>query len=132
MQTLARVIAAAAALQLLLLPHVSATSVSAARVVIDPRDLLLNKPSVKLTLAFTPTTTLTPGGTINIEYNSGFYANGVIPTMDSCSVSGLSTTFAATSSSNRIVITTSAASIVASCSFTNTIGGLTVPYVSPG
>ena len=66
------------------------------------------------------------GVTITIHYS---YADGV---MDSCSVPGLSTTFAATSSSNRIVITTSAASIVASCSFTNTIGGLTVPYVSPG
>jgi hypothetical protein len=126
MQTLARFLAAAAALQLLLLPHVSAGTLSAARIEIDPRDLVLNKANVKLTLTFTPTTTLPPSGTITIQYTSGFYATGVTPTMDSCNVPLLSTTFSATDSNNRIAITTSGASIAAGSSFAITIGGLTV------
>ena len=130
MQTVVRIIAAAVALQLLLLPQVSATSVSAARVTIDPRDLLLNKAGVKLTLAFTPTTQLSSGGTITIQYSSGFYANGITPTMDSCSVPLLSAAFAATSGTNRIVITTSGASIDTGSGFTITIGGLSVGSVS--
>jgi hypothetical protein len=124
MQSLTCLIAAATTLHLVLLPQVSATSVSAARVNIAPLDLLLNKPSVKLTVAFTPTTALLSGATITMHYSSGFYANGVTPTMDSCSVSQLSPTFAAIN--NRIVITTSGASITSGSSFTITIGGLTM------
>lgn len=138
MQTVVRIIAAATALQLLLLPQVSAgstPSVSAARVTIDPLDLVLNKAGAKLTFAFTPTTQLSSGGTITIEYGPGFYANGITPTMDSCSLPLLSPSFAAiggttTKYANSIEIKTSGASIDAGSAFTITIGGLTVGSVS--
>jgi hypothetical protein len=130
MQTLVRFITAAAAIQLLLLPQVSASSVSDARVTIEPSDLVLAKTGAKLIFVFTPTATLPSGGTITIQYSSGFYSNGITPTMVSCSVPLLSSSFALTDGTNRIVITTLGPSIVFGSVFTITIGGLAVGSVS--
>ena len=107
------IVTAVAFLRLLSLPQVSAQAVSAAKVTIDPYDVLLNKVGVKLTVAFTPATTLNSGGIIYISYSAGFYATGITPTMVASSVPNFVSTFGPTDTplSGYLVITTSGASI---------------------
>jgi len=136
MQSCILFVAATVALHLLLLQQVAATtSVTEARLTIDPRDLLLNKAGVQLTVAFTPMTTLPSGGTITMQYNTGFYANGLTPNMVASSLLGFTSTFRPTGTCPNmlnvpeiscIVITTSGASIDSGSAFNITIGGLTV------
>lgn len=128
---------------LVLLPQVEAqapTSVTAAKITIDPRDLLNNKADAKLTVTFTPTTTIPDGGYIYLAVgygSSSFYQinpGGSSPaTMLSCSVCPqLSATFQSSvndgqfQNRNVIKIRISGASIPSSQAFTMTIGNLFV------
>ncbi len=66
-----------AASVLLLLPQVAAqTSVTAAQIRIDPRDLLLNKQYAKVTITFTPTTVIPAGGYIYFDVGSFYQTSG--------------------------------------------------------
>ncbi len=129
---------------LVLLPQVAAqpqqaqTSVTATKITIDPRDLLLNKVDAKLTVTFTPTTTIPDGGYIYLAVGIGsnsFYQTdpgGSSPaTMLSCSVGPqLSATFQSSvnqgqfSFQNVIMIRISGASVPSNQAFTITIGNL--------
>ena len=95
-------------------------------------DRVMNKSSVPVTLAFTPTTPIPSGGTITLTYPSNFFASSITPIVAAAasSVAGLTATCGATTATS-VVITTSGATIGTSV-FTVTISGFTLGNVTAG
>jgi hypothetical protein len=83
--------------------------------VISTSDRIAQKSSVPITLGFTPTTALPPGGTITLTYPNGFFAASITPTQFSAgasNVAGLSGSCGQTTLS-AVIITTAAATVPA-------------------
>jgi alpha-tubulin suppressor-like RCC1 family protein len=95
-------------------------------------DRVLTKSSVPVTLAFIPTTPISPGGTITLTYTSNFFVSSVTPFVaaGASSVAGLMATCGVTTATS-VVITTSGATI-GSTLFTVTISGFQLGGVTAG
>ena len=101
---------------------------------INSTDRIAGKPSVPITLAFTPTTLLPSGGTVTLTYPTGFFAPSVTPnnvTAGGSNVAGLTAAFGATTATS-VVMTMSGALISVASVFTVTITGITMGTVTSG
>ena len=83
----------------------------------------------RVVISFTPATTLALGGTITLNYPTGFF-NEVAPVVISGAVVMSAT--APDSLSNTITLTITTGSIAASAPFTMTLAGLTIQKIPSG
>jgi hypothetical protein len=98
-------------------------------IIISSHDRKSGKRVVSLTINFTPSMPVPPGGTITLSYPSGFFAPSITPTVaaGSSSVAGLTGTCSATTSTS-VVITTAGAVIPASA-FVLTVSGFSIGMI---
>lgn len=99
------------------------TQVSTVAFAINVTDRIALKPSVSVTLTFTPATSLPPGGTITLTYPDGFFVPSITPSSISASSSNVANLVGSCSATtaNSVTITTAAASIPAAAPFVVTI-----------
>jgi hypothetical protein len=106
--------------------------VDAVTFLLTSSDRIAAKTNIPVTLGFTPSTSLNPGGTITLTYPSAFFAT-TTPTVLSgkSNIASLTGACSATTATS-LVITTAGATIPASAAFTVTISGLTMGSVTAG
>ena len=99
------------------------SQVSATNFTIAESDRIATKANVPVTLTFTPTTPLPPGGTITLTYCPDFFATSAQPTIAASSSTVAALTGACSMPSASKVVCTTAGATVTAAAFTVTITG---------